>query len=312
MTAAVLSAVATWAELHGGVVAREAERDLLAVRGPDTFTWLQGQLSQDVSALAVGASVDSLVLSPQGRIDALVRVTRRGETEAIIDVDTGYGPAVLERLSRFRLRVRIEIAPLDWRCVELRGPGAAESAAAETRSGNAGVVASFEWPGLAGLDLLGPAVSVPAGVPVADESVLEAARIAAGVPRMGRELTGKTIPQEAGIVERAVSFTKGCYTGQELVARIDSRGSRVPWRLRGTSLDEGASVPESGAELSIEGRVIGTVTSAVAVEAVPGAPGRGGPIALAYVRREVVPPAACTLDGDVAAVVEPLPLWCST
>jgi aminomethyltransferase len=125
---------------------------------------------------------------------------------------------------------------------------------------------------------------------------------------MGAELTERTIPAETGLVERSVSFTKGCYTGQELVARIDSRGSRVPRHLRGV-LVQGGDAPPVGAALFGEGeqgeRELGQLTS-VALS-----PTLGGPVALAYVRREVEPPADVVLrwgSGDARARVEALPL----
>jgi aminomethyltransferase len=125
---------------------------------------------------------------------------------------------------------------------------------------------------------------------------------------MGAELTERTIPAETGLVERTVSFTKGCYTGQELVARIDSRGSRVPRHLRGVVV-QGADAPPVGAALFGEGgqgeRELGQLTS-VALS-----PTLGGPVALAYVRREVEPPAEVVLrwdSGEAPARVEALPL----
>src|SRR5260370_6484549 len=101
-----------------------------------------------------------------------------------------------------------------------------------------------------------------------------------GVPVMGGEIDDKTIPAETGVVDRAVSFTKGCYTGQELVARIDSRGGNVPRHLRGLMLPEQAPV---GAEVQVGGKTAGTLTS-VAAKA-------GGAVARAYFGRGVGPPA---------------------
>ncbi|HMQ29048.1 MAG TPA: glycine cleavage T C-terminal barrel domain-containing protein, partial [Acidimicrobiales bacterium] len=125
------------------------------------------------------------------------------------------------------------------------------------------------------------------------------------VPAMGTELDEHTIPAEAGVVERSVSFTKGCYTGQELTARIDSRGGNVPRHLRGLVLvGDGAEVPPAGAEIVVAGNVVGTVTSA--------APGTaGGVVALGYVKRGVEPPAAATVrwdGGELGGEVRALPL----
>ena len=233
-------------------------RDVLHVSGPDAESFLQGQLSQDITALAPTESAWSFVLQPQGKVDALVRVTRTKDDGWLLDVDPGYGEAVLARLNRFKLRVKADIEPVAWDEVA---------------------------------DRIGPAIAVPHG---ADE---ERVRIESGWPRMGAELTDKTIPAETGIVDRTVSFTKGCFTGQELVARIDSRGGNVARHLRGIRL--AASDVPVGAELVVDGKVVGALTSVA------------GDIALAYVARDVVPPADAVVRwdrGEATARVEELPL----
>ena len=191
------------------------------------MAFLQGQLSQDVAALGVGASAWSLLLEPHGKVDALVRVTRSAADEVVLDVDGGCGEAVIARLQRFKLRVKADLEPLEWRCIAVRGPDA-------TAGGSGDLVVPFAWGPFRGFDVLGVAPAAPPGTVEAEPSDYEVCRIEAGLPRMGAELTDKTIPAEAGVVEASVSFSKGCYTGQELVARIDSRGGRVPRRLRGS------------------------------------------------------------------------------
>ena len=277
--------------LVADVAAVELPRDVLRVSGPDAISYLQGQLSQDVAALAEGTSAWSLVLQPQGKVDAWLRVTRVSADEVILDLDAGYGEALVARLTRFKLRVKADIASLDWRCVALRGPAAATH-------GSGALEAAAVWPLIGGLDLLGPAVVAPADVAVADLEAYEVRRIEAGLPRMGAELTERTIPAEAGVVEASVSFTKGCYTGQELVARIDSRGGHVPRLVRGVTLD--GPLPGVGAAIVVEGREVGTLTS---VAAHP----HGGAVALASVRRDVDPPAQGTC-GDAVAVIRAVPL----
>ena len=248
-----------------------------------------------MNGLAVGASAWALLLHPQGKVVAFLRVLRVGEEEVVLETDAGFGSAVIERLNRFKLRVKCDLDPLDWTCVAVRGPKAHEVV-------EGGVVA--DWPGLPGADLVGESVSPPDGVPVCALDAYEAVRIEAGIPVMGRELDENTIPAEAGVVDRSVSFTKGCYTGQELVARIDSRGGNVPRRLRGVIMGDGAS-PPLGATLEADGKEAGRVTS------VAFSPGLGAAAALAYVRRAVEPPAdvVVTWDGGSApARVEALPL----
>jgi folate-binding protein YgfZ len=220
----------------------------------------------------------------------------------------------VERLERFKIRVKAELEPLAWRCLALRGEGAhaAAEAAAAGAAGTAGtLVLDADWPGLPGVDLLGPDPAVPPGVEVGDLDSYEALRVRAGVPAMGSELDQSTIPEEAGVVGRTVSFTKGCYTGQELVARIDSRGGNVPRRLRRIVPAAGA-VPPPGATLHRpDGKQVGAVTSvAPAAGGGAGAMGTGGAVALGYVQRSVEPPADVELrwdGGSAPARVEALP-----
>ena len=265
------------------------DRDVIDVSGPDAASYLQGQISQDVLALAAGHSAWSLILQPQGKVDAWVRVTRVADDRYVLDVDGGWGQAVIERLSRFKLRVKADIDALPWRCVAVRGPGAV--------AGAADVVAGAEWPLIGGIDLLGPDPTPP--VPTAPMEAYEVRRIEAGLPRMGAELTDKTIPAEAGVVASSVSFTKGCYTGQELVARIDSRGGHVPRRIVGVRIEPGP-LPAPGAPLTIDGRDVGVLTS---VARHPGGHG----VALASVRRDVDVPADAR-SGDAVTIIRALPL----
>lgn len=292
--------------LRQGVGAVWLARDFLRISGPDAVTWLQGQLSQDIAKLAVGESADSFLLQPQGKVDAFLRVTHQGYQDMVLDVDGGYGEAVAARLGRFKIRVKADMEPLDWRCLAIRGP---EAHGVDIKIGdsNSRIVAA-DWPGLPGVDVFGPDITVPAGVRECGTEAWEAVRIEAGIPAMGRELTEKTIPAEAGVVERAVSFTKGCFTGQELVARIDSRGGNVPRRLRGIVITGGpdAGAPPVGAVVVVDGKEVGTFTS---VAAAPGE--EGSSVALAYVRREVEPPVMAEVrwdGGRCAGRVEALPL----
>jgi tRNA-modifying protein YgfZ len=260
-------------------------RDVVRVAGLDAIDYLQGQLSQDIEALAVESSTRSFVLQPTGKVDAWVRVTRAGADEVVLDVDEGNGDALTARLRRFLLRTKADIDPLDWRTVALRGPGAA--AAAPAVIGEEVLVVPACWPGVEGMDVLGPAVDPPPGIPEADASAYASLRIRSGVPLMGAELTDATIPAEAGpwVLDASVSFTKGCFTGQELVARIDSRGGHVPRHLRGLVVGT-AERPSVGAPVVVDGAEVGRVTS------VAGAPGTDQGVALAYVKRGVTPPAA--------------------
>jgi tRNA-modifying protein YgfZ len=258
-------------------------RDVVAVTGPEAEVYLQGQLSQDVAALDPGASALSFLMQPQGKVDALVRVVRHAPDRFTLDVDGGFGEVVVSRLTRFRLRTKVDIEAIEWRCLAVRGPRAHDVAPD-------GLPA--DWPGLAGVDRLGPDPEVPAGVPVCALDAYEAVRIEAGVPSMGRELTERTIPAEAGqfVVDRAISFTKGCFTGQELVARIDSRGGKVPRQLRGVVMSDDVR-PPVGATLEVDGRQVGELTSV--------ADSTGGRVVgLAYAARAITPPVDIGVSWD--------------
>lgn len=283
-------------------------RDVVRVTGPDALSFLQGQLSQDLPAIPMGRSALSFVLQPQGRVDALVRVTREADDSLLLDLDGGWGEALVARLERFKLRVKVEITTLGWRCLAIRGPFSS-AAVAGLADAHATLILRADWPGLPGVDLLGESPAVPAGIPLCSHDAYEAVRIEAGVPVMGAELTERTIPAEAGIVEEAVSFTKGCFTGQELVARIDSRGGNVPRRLRGVVVLTNV-IPPVGAVVEVDGREAATLTS------VAESLDRRAPVALAYVRRDVEPPADAVVvvggggDGErrLPARIESLPL----
>ena len=284
------------------VAAVELARDVIRVTGPDAASYLQGQLSQDVLALGPADSALSLLLEPQGKVTAFLRVTQVGEDHFLLDLDGGSGPAAVTRLTRFRLRTKVDIELLEgWRCLAVRGPAAPRTPGPPGRGAEVATV--FEWPlapALGGTDLLGGAPEPPAGVVVATAADYEARRIECGLPAMGAEVDERTIPEESGLVSATVSFTKGCYTGQELVARIEARGSNVARRLRGVVSDEPLAV---GTPLWTD-REIGVVTSAAV------SPGLG-PVALAYVRRGVDPPldAEARTEGGARTVgVRALPL----
>jgi folate-binding protein YgfZ len=287
---------ATVPDLRATLGATEIARDVVRVAGPDAVAYLQGQLSQDVEDLDVGAGAWSFLLQPTGKVDAWLRVSRAGSDELVLDADRGDREALLARLRRFLLRTRADIDPLDWRTVALRGPGAVAAAG----DAPAALQVPAGWPGVEGADLLGPDVTLPTGVAAVGLDAYESLRIRSGVPALGAELTEATIPAEAGqwVIDRSVDFTKGCFTGQELVARIDSRGGHVPRLVRGVDLP-GDEAPALGAPIMVDGKEVGHLTS---LAPRPG----GGHVALAVVGRAVVPPSPARV-GDVEATVVELP-----
>jgi folate-binding protein YgfZ len=285
--------------------------------GPDAGSFLQSLVSADLDPLRDGEGTHTLLLTPQGKLDVDARALRVGGDRWVLLTEGSTEAArLLESLLRFRIRVDVELSDASDRVARraVRGPDAhrvaAEAlgvAAPSTPHGHveaAGLrVVRADWPGLPGVEVLGAPDAVEtaaqalrrAGAVDAQPSDLEIVRVEAGVPAPGRELDGSVIPQEAFLERDAISFTKGCFLGQELACRIDTRG-HVNRYLRGVRA--GAPVA-AGAEITAGGKVVGRVTSAVQSP-------RFGPIGLAYVRREVEPPAPVDVGGT-GATVQALP-----
>ncbi len=224
------------------------ERDVVTVAGLDAFTYLQSQISQDIRQMAVQASAYTFVLQPTGKVDVLARVQRREDDVFALDTDPGFGEQLLARLTRFKIRVKADLSLAVESLVAVRNvdPMPADAIQAWGRSDSwdrsAGMVVGLE--------------SVPLGT--ADD--LEWARIEAGWPAMGREIGEATIPAETGIIDLAVSFTKGCYPGQELVERMDSRGSNAPRSLR--RVRGSGAAPDVGSALcTVDGGEVAALSS---------------------------------------------------
>ncbi|MCB0978001.1 MAG: folate-binding protein YgfZ [Acidimicrobiales bacterium] len=256
-------------------------RDVIEVSGPDARRWLQGQLSQDVESLPVSGESWTFVLSPQGKVDGWGRIRRTDEDSFAIDVDPGAGEVWTSRLDRFKLRTDAEVTLRE------------QVTMVAVRGSRPDGFLDAGWPGVDGGDLLdtddAPESILGTAVEV-DTSGFEAMRIRSGVPRWGAELDSDTIPATVGqwIIDASVSFTKGCYTGQELVARIDSRGGNVPRRL---ALVTSPEPLQRGADVVVDGEVVGEITSVSA--------DRSGSVGLAFVKRGVTPP----VDGSVESCV---------
>ena len=211
-------------------------------------------VSNDVEALAVGEACPALLLTAKARVIAPLVVWRRGEEDFLVLTEPELGDAVRALLVRMRLRARCEI--------ELE-----EHESVMVFDSNDGFATDFP----------GAREAVDSGLaPTLGDDELEARRVAAGVPRWGRELDDRILPAEAGLDATHISFTKGCYPGQEPVARLHYRGHPN----RGLRVLQLGDVPEYDAELVHDGKVVGRVTSAVRRD-------DGSVIALAYVRTEV-------------------------
>lgn len=311
-----------------GVVDR-SERTLLRLHGRDPLRMIQGVISNDLAGAPPGMGVYAVVLTPKGRIVADVRAFRRG-TEVWLDGEGGAREPLAEQLRRVipPLFARQDDLSESWGALGVFGPAARatveralgalptdmpENGVAE-RSASAGagdvVVLRTREAGVDGYDLLAPAdgleplwrALVAAGARPVGRGTLEVLRIEAGTPRWGAELTPDVIPLEAGLRRRAISETKGCYTGQEVIVRILHRG-HVNRHLRGLRFAD-APTPAAGTELlrPADGRSVGTVTSACV------SPRFGETIGLGYVRREVEPPAELRLAGGGVVRVVALPV----
>ncbi|HVN62166.1 MAG TPA: hypothetical protein VMT59_12935 [Gaiellaceae bacterium] len=229
------------------------ERAFVRVAGPDARDYLQRMVSNDVDALGVGDACPALLLTPKARVIAPVVVWRRGDEDFLLLTEPGLGEVVRALLVRMRLRARCEIEP--------------EEHASALVFGGEGIAT----------DLPGAVEVLDAGLePTLAPEELELRRIEAGVPRWGREIDDRILPAEAGLDATHVSFTKGCYPGQEPVARLHHRGHPN----RGLRVLELGDVPEPDAELVHDGRPVGRVTSAARRP-------DGTVVALAYVRVEV-------------------------
>ncbi len=272
------------------------DRDVLEVTGPDAASYLQGQISQDVDSIGADESAWSLILAPTGKLTAWFRLHRTADDRFYIDLEAGWAAPLVERLERFKLRTAVDFSILEgWRMLSLR----AETADAEPNHNDpelspsieATLTAKFSWPGFAGTDHLDVGLDVPGGIKT-DARAYEEARIRAAVPRLGADIGENTIPAEGGeaLIDQSVSFTKGCYTGQELVARIDSRGGNVPRPLRLLIASEAL---EAGGVVTFEGRESGVVTSTA------------GNVGLAAVMRRVEPGSVVSVNGVKATVQAP-------
>ena len=260
------------------------QRDVLRVHGIDSETFLQGQVSQDVTKIETGESKWSFILNPDGKVSAWLRITRLPDDGFLLDVDENAGEETLKRLLRFKLRVQCDISLEKWHWLAVRGKGSEQyldSVTSDLISTNA------NWPLMEGVDVISASIQVPENLIEEMNQKFDLLRILNGVPQMGRELNTKTIPAETGLVDRSVSFDKGCYTGQELVARLDSRGNNVSKHLRILYSQDPLS---QGDVIEVAGENMGQVASSYT--------GTDGSVALAYVSRKIEPPTQGIVNGS--------------
>jgi folate-binding protein YgfZ len=293
-----------------------SERGKLALSGTGAKEFLNGQVSNEIVALQAGHGLYAALLTPKGKMLGDLRVLDAGE-ELLLDTERVALQELFNTLRRFLVGYDVELHKRTLECglLSLVGPQSDAVAQAATAANQlpgenehdhltaqiAGTDVRLIRTNL-GIDVLFASDALTAvrtallaagGSEISDPAA-ECVRIESGRPRYGVDLDDTVIPQEAGLNERAVSFTKGCYVGQETVARLFYRG-KPNRQLRGLR----STAPlASGSELSYADRVVGTVTSAAVSP-------RFGAIALALVRREApVGATVVTADGDSAEVVE--------
>jgi folate-binding protein YgfZ len=226
-------------------------RAFVRVSGPGAEDYLQRMVSNDVAALAVGEACDALLLTPKARIIAPLRVLRRADDDFLLSTEPDLGERVEAELTRMRFAAKCEIAPEEHEA----------------------------WLVLGGDEVFDER---PEGDEVSAEEA-ERARIGAGIPRWGAELDETILPAEAGLDETHISFTKGCYPGQEPIARLHYRG-HVNRRLRVLEVADA----KRGDEIQHDGKTVGRITSAVSE------------VALGYVRTAVPEDAELSVGGRSA------------
>ncbi len=303
-----------------GLVDR-SERGKLALTGTERKSFLAGQVTNDIEGLAPGGGCYAAFLTHKGKMLGDLRVLDveddggdEPEPTLLLDTDRATLQALFDLVRRFKIGYDVELhkRTVQRGLLSLVGPGARAVAAAEAvpvdeHGHRPGAIAGHAVRLIAteaGVDVLCEADATEdvraalraAGATPVSEDAAEIVRVESGRPRYGVDVDDATIPQEAGLNARAVSFTKGCYVGQETVARLFYRG-KPNRHLRGLKLSE--PVP-AGAELRLGERVVGTLTSSLVSPAF-------GPIALALVRREAVPGDTVEVAGGASAELVELP-----
>jgi folate-binding protein YgfZ len=305
-------------------------RGRIAVRGRDRASYLQGLLTNDIQVLKTGEGCYAAYLTAQGRMIADLWVYELGDV-IMLSLAGELTSAVMARLDQFIFSEDVQLGDVSETFAQIAvvGPDAARvvealfdeppamSLATLPEHGNLrghmsrhpAIITRVTDTGEPGFDVYVERDQIgwlkgrlaAGGVPEADDEAAEALRIEAGVPMFHRDMDEDTIPLEAGIETRAISMTKGCYVGQEIIVRVLHRGhGRVARKLVGLTID-GESIPARGAVVASADRTVGQVTSAVK------SPALHQPVALAYVQRDFIPPGTVLSVGGVPATVTALP-----
>jgi folate-binding protein YgfZ len=298
-------------------------RGKIHVSGKDRTRWLNGMVTNNIRDLAPNQGVYSFLLNAQGRILGDMYVYNGGD-HLMIDTERSQAPTIIATLQRYIIMDQVELKDISdsLTALAVQGRRAAEAMQAAgfqvtdvkpmtiaatpwnnfevavTRMASEEHLTYEIWAGAQAIGQVWDALLAAGATPVGTEA-LEMFRVAAGVPKFGQDIRERELPQETGQAH-ALSFTKGCYLGQEIVERIRSRGN-VHRKLTGFMVDGPA--PPPGTKLQANGKEVGELTS---VASVPTADGRRV-LALGYIRREAGTPGAVVQAGEAQARVEPLP-----
>ncbi|MCW2616809.1 MAG: folate-binding protein YgfZ [Frankiales bacterium] len=250
-----------------------SHRPVVRIAGPDRLTWLHSLLSQHLTALQAGVPTQALVLSPQGHVEHHLQLVDDG-TQVLAHVEPGTADTLIDFLRKMQFMLRVEVSDVSDEWAVVADPVA--------RLVPRSFLIAYEGP-------------------VAGVMAYEALRVERREPRLGLDTDHRTIPHEVGWLSTAVHLDKGCYRGQETVARVHNLG-RPPRRLVLLHLDGSDSeLPAAGDAVQLEGRDVGRVGTAVRHHEL-------GPLALALVKRQV-PDAASLLAGTGAASIDPEPAF---
>ena len=304
---------------EGAALVSLADRRVLAAAGPDRQKFLQAMLSNEVAALTAGQGNAAALMDVKGHVQALLRVLVLKDA-VHLEMATDRLASVEATLNHYKVAAPVRFAAQAVAVLALFGPRAqavlasagAEAPADKLESHAEGSLAGRPVRVIRGGDLPSPGfvlhvaeadatavrdALLAAGATALSPEALDALRVEAGRPWYGRDVTAANLLHETGLVAECCSFAKGCYLGQEVVARLDARGGHVNKRLCGLRLSAPAS---EGAVLEVEGKEVGRVTTAAVSP-------RLGPIALAYVHRDHAEAGAVVGMGGVAASVQDLP-----
>jgi tRNA-modifying protein YgfZ len=317
------------ARRHAAAIDR-SDRGRIVVSGADRAAYLQGLLTNDITALEAGGGCYAAYLTSQGRMIADLFLYELGDL-LLVTMERAVKDTVLAKLDQFIFSEDVQLGDVTdtFAQVAIVGPEAAavvthivdgpdaDTLTAMAEHGNArttfggqpAIVTRVMDTGEPGFDVFveralsgrfNDALSAR-GIPMLDAETADVLRIEAGVPRFLRDMDDETIPLEAGITDRAISLTKGCYVGQEVIIRVLHRGhGRVVRKLVGVVL-EGREAPPAGAAIMVEAREIGRITSSAV------SPALGKPIALGYVHRDFVAPDTVVSIAGVRAAIAELP-----